>query len=206
MKWIKENPLKFVSTAVLLGAVYLHFDVNSTVHVPVETDQRLKLAPQQTTTDTDAFVHLAHTITPLYNFDLTAKVLGTKTYTRDASSHLSTFDLALGWQYMAEKTTLEQLNISQSGRWYRWQTKSREHDINIKQASLTSANMHMIHANEHIFETLSQIDEGDVVRIRGYLVKIKGDSFRWHSSTTRSDTGAGACEVFFVTHVNIENY
>jgi hypothetical protein len=41
------------------------------------------------------------------------------------------------------------------------------------------------------------------VIVRGYLVEARGaDGWRWRSSLTREDTGAGACELIWVESVS----
>jgi hypothetical protein len=43
-----------------------------------------------------------------------------------------------------------------------------------------------------------------MVSLSGYLVEINGaNNWRWRSSLSRTDTGQGACEVFYVEAVNV---
>ena len=80
---------------------------------------------------------------------------------------------------------LRKLNISQSNRFYYW--RADEFPIPRKEIELQSANMHMILA------------DSQVVKITGYLIEARAaDGWRWKSSLTREDTGAGACELLFV--------
>jgi hypothetical protein len=59
--------------------------------------------------------------------------------------------------------------------------------------------MHMIPADAAIERRLKAVRPGQTVRIDGWLVEARGtDGWRWRSSITRDDTGAGACEVIFV--------
>ena len=50
---------------------------------------------------------------------------------------------------------------------------------------------------------LENIKEGDLIYLEGYLVNVidKKTGYRFISSLTRKDTGAGACEVMIVTRV-----
>lgn len=62
-----------------------------------------------------------------------------------------------------------------------------------------SPNMHMIPANDDIERRLKSIRAGNLVHIKAYLVEVANEEgFRWKSSLTRSDTGAGACELVWV--------
>ena len=45
-------------------------------------------------------------------------------------------------------------------------------------------------------------EEGQLVNIKGYLVKVsKNDGWYWKASLSRDDTGAGACELVYVTSI-----
>ena len=62
--------------------------------------------------------------------------------------------------------------------------------------------MHLIPANEAAAEALRRVRKDDRVRIDGWLVEAEAtDGWRWRSSTTREDSGAGACEVIYVCSI-----
>jgi hypothetical protein len=64
--------------------------------------------------------------------------------------------------------------------------------------------MHLIPANAEIQRKLKQVRVGDVVQLTGLLIRADAqDGWRWVSSQTRSDSGAGACEVVWVDDVAI---
>ena len=45
--------------------------------------------------------------------------------------------------------------------------------------------------------------QGDRVRINGWLVEANAaDGWRWRSSTSRDDSGGGACEVVYVCSIS----
>ena len=59
--------------------------------------------------------------------------------------------------------------------------------------------MHIIPADEMIEDDIKDIREGQIVELSGYLVRADGNNgWRWISSLTRDDTGARACELFYV--------
>jgi hypothetical protein len=154
--------------------------------------------PIQSTSDIPSpFQHQGYTITPLANFSIEARVLSKEVYSHGIGAELSPVDFALGWGRMSDEKILDQIEISQSGRWYRWRTES--FPIPRREIETHSANMHMIPANEEIKEALLDVRVGEIVTIEGYLVQVSGkNSFRWRSSLTRKDTGAHACELVFV--------
>ena len=152
---------------------------------------------QQDPASTDTFDLEGYRITPLAEFKIRAKVLSREDYSMGRESDLSPVDLALGWGRMSDEQVLQQIEISQSGRWYRWRTDS--FPIPRREIETHSANMHMIPADEFIEDMLDDAREGQIVEFSGLLVRADADDgWHWSSSLTRDDTGAHACEVFYV--------
>jgi len=95
------------------------------------------------------------------------------------------------------------IDISQSGRFYYWQTKA--FPIPRREIETHSANMHMIPADAAVAYQLKRVRVGDVVSLDGLLVEAdKANGWRWRSSLTRDDTGGGACELVYVQSLTIQ--
>lgn len=138
------------------------------------------------------------TLQPLAGFSIEARVLSREDYAIGREADLSPTDLALGWEGMGDDAVLSRLDIRQSSRWYsyRWQGEPPLPPIEIARSS---ANMHMIPSDAAVARALSRVRRGDRVRIDGWLVQADAaDGWRWRSSTTREDTGGGACELIYV--------
>jgi len=136
-------------------------------------------------------------IRPLARFELEARVLGVERYHFDRGANLSPVDLVLGWGRMSDSTVLDRIAISQGGRVYYWRTP--QFPIPRREIETSSANMHMVPANEEVARQLKGARPGHVVRLAGYLIEARGtDGWRWKSSLTRTDTGNGACELIWV--------
>ena len=147
--------------------------------------------------DTRVVQHKGYRITKLAKFALQAKVLGREDYRADREADLSPTDLALGWGRMSDETVLAKIDISQSGRWYRWRTDN--FPIPRREIETHSANMHIIPANDQVADELKHVRQGGIVALDGFLVRADADDgWRWQSSLTRNDTGARACEVVYV--------
>jgi hypothetical protein len=141
-------------------------------------------------------------VTPLAGFSLQARVLSRENYSLDAESKYSPTDLALGWGPMADPAISEHLDISQGGRWYRFEWGAKGPPIPLGQIVHNSANMHMIPADPDVADVLAQVRSGDTVRVNGWLVNIEGDDgWHWRSSTSRGDTGDGSCEIVYVCSI-----
>lgn len=160
---------------------------------PIQKDILVPIAP---------FEKNGYLLTPLAKFETQARVLGTKHYSSDREAALVPVDLALGWKRMAENEVLEKFEISQDGRFYYWKTKA--FPIPRAEVESQSTNMHLIPADEVIEESLKSVQPGDTVIFNGYLVEARAkDNWHWRSSLTRTDTGAGACELVYVTSFEI---
>lgn len=159
---------------------------------PLQTDAPDELSP---------FALQAATLTPLAGFSVDARVLSRKDYSSGRESDLSPIDLALGWQRMADDDVVGALSISQSGRWYRYRWDDQP-PLEPREIARSSANMHMIPGTRAVAEALDGVRADERIRIDGWLVEAKaGDGWRWRSSTSRADTGGGACEVVYVCSV-----
>jgi hypothetical protein len=98
---------------------------------------------------------------------------------------------------MSDSAVLEHFRIRQGGRFFT--IYPDEQAIDLKTALVSAANMHLIPATSDLRDALKRVRPGHVVRLRGKLVSALGpNNFTWNSSLTRNDTGAGACELFYV--------
>jgi hypothetical protein len=135
---------------------------------------------------------------PVAYFGLEARVLSKRLYHNDAGSAISPVDLALGWGRMSDTTVIRKLNIRQSDRFY-FYSWSQNPPIPMGEIVASSANMHLIPANENIRVRLERLKPGNLVHIKGFLVNVTGpNGFYWNTSTVRHDTGNGACEIVWV--------
>jgi hypothetical protein len=142
---------------------------------------------------------------PLAGFSLQARVLAREDYHFDAGAEFSPTDLALGWGPMSEQGLADKLNISQSGRWYRYSWNSGGPPIPLEDIINHSANMHMVPANPAVAKSLKGVSENDVVELDGWLVRIeKNDGWRWQSSLSRNDSGDGSCELIYVCSIEVK--
>ncbi len=152
---------------------------------------------QEALSGVENFMFKDYTVTPLARFALEARVLSRAGYRSGREAELSPLDLALGWGPMSDETVLAHFSITQSGRFYYW--SARHLPIPRAEVVQNSANMHLIPADAAVAETLQQFRVGEVVRLRGYLVRVQAaDGWHWSSSLTRNDSGAGACELIWV--------
>lgn len=104
---------------------------------------------------------------------------------------------------MSGESVIDKINISQSGRWYRWSVHTPT--IPKREKEKHSANMPLILATVDIKNIIDKVGLGDIIRMSGNLVRVTSGSDAWvcKSFETRNDTGAGACELIFVDKFQI---
>ncbi len=156
---------------------------------------------QQHLTEAPVFVRDDFIIRPVASFEIDARVLARERYRFDRSADISPIDLALGWGPMSDQAIIDQINITQSRRFYWWRVK--RYPIPRRKIIENSANMHMVPANETVRDQLLSLKRGELVSISGYLANVTAGDFTWRTSTTRSDAGAGACEIVWVERVEV---
>jgi hypothetical protein len=156
------------------------------------------LDPVQTEPDSPApWTFRDHRITPLARFEIRARVLSTERYRFDRAAQLSPVDFALGWGPMSDSRILDAFTIRQQDRWYFWSSGTMP--IPASEVVSHSANMHMIPSNESVARRLLSVKPGQLVELRGQLIRADDKSgWHWVSSLTRTDTGDGSCEVVWV--------
>lgn len=161
--------------------------------------------PVQAATSDAPFEFRGFQVKPLATFTVQARVLSREDYSLGKEAELSPVDLALGWKRMADPGVYKALNITQSGRWYRYTWRDQP-PIPPQEIIESSANMHMIAATPAVERALKQARAGGYIRITGKLVEVTHQSgWRWTSSLTRTDSGANACELVFVEAVQLHD-
>lgn len=160
--------------------------------------------PVQTPIQAAPFLLGEYELRPVADFSVRARILGREDYRMGREADLSPLDLALGWKRMADPAVYQALNISQGGRWYRYSWKNQP-PIPVREIIESSANMHMIPASAAVRRALDKAREGRTIQLTGMLVEVRHPSgWRWNSSLSRSDSGAGACELVYVESATVE--
>jgi hypothetical protein len=133
-------------------------------------------------------------------FDITARVLRKENYHFDGGAGLAPVDLGVGWGPLSDSSIIDQLEFSQTGRFFYWQPRNAM-SFPLPPATLIThiTQMHMIPATAAIESKLKKLRPGQVVTASGYLVDVRSPSgFVWNTALTRHFVGDGACEVFWV--------
>lgn len=138
-------------------------------------------------------------VTAVANYAVSARVMRTERYWTDAMAKVSPLDFALAWGPASTEEVQQSLGVTQSGRWYRFRIRGERSPLPLKQLNDNMANTHLIPGSEDIKKFLLSIKKDEHVALQGYLVNVKGrNGLEFKTSLTRTDAGAGACEILYV--------
>ena len=143
----------------------------------------------------------AFALKPLALYSIDARILHRRNYSYDPGAALVPVDLAVGWGPMSDQSVLDRLSISQSMRFY-WFEYRLPPPIPVPEIISHSANMHIIPATPEIASRCKSLRAGTLVHLVGDLVEASGPGIsHWRSSLSRTDSGNGACELFYVEEI-----
>jgi hypothetical protein len=184
--------------AVLVGAWFAYVRINAPMTYPPGV--LIAAEPQQTATtpDDSAFDEGKFHFQPLAHFALDARVLHQKIYRYDHAAALVPVDLAVGWGRMSDQAVIDQLEISQSARFF-WYQYQRQPPIPREEIVSHATNLHLIPSNPAVAARCKSLRTGELIHLSGLLVEATGPEIgTWRSSLSRSDSGNGACELVWV--------
>jgi hypothetical protein len=148
-------------------------------------------------------------VEPLFSYELYGLVVSYRQHDGDSSmhrwsnDHLNMADVCVVWSETAFSPTLRNLDFWNGIFTCNVQTRDSVAWSNFKMSQLS--NNHLISADPFIRDRVAEIQIGDQVRIKGSLARygaVGGGGVRG-TSTTRDDTGDGACETILVEEFEI---
>ena len=149
--------------------------------------------------DPPRFEARGYTFIERAKYDITARLLRKEIYRIDGGAGLAPVDLGVGWGPLSDSALLDGLEFSQMGRFFYWQPRKADFPLPIPMLISHMAQMHMIPATTDLEAKLKRLRPGQIVTASGYLVDVRGPGgFAWNTSLSRTDTGNGACELFWV--------
>ncbi len=183
---------------------------------PRSLDSHLFVFPVQTPTTLAPFTRSAggitYTLTPLFEYDLYGLVVSehdSRAFIdylhKESEDNLNVVDLCVAWGDDARSGIYRQIQFS-SGQftcYFQAADRAAMAQFDIFQIS----NNHLLTEVPYLAHLLRAVHIGDQVHFHGYLVEYEHDTngrhFHRGTSTTRFDTGDGACETVYVTDAQI---
>lgn len=119
-----------------------------------------------------------------------------------ANDHLNMLDVCVIWGDNTSNGLLHKINFWNGIFTCNVQTKYQEAWDSFEMNQLS--NNHLISDDEFVRDRVRDIQVGDQIRVRGYLASYGSENNAMRgTSTTRLDTGNGACETLFVERFEI---
>jgi hypothetical protein len=153
---------------------------------------------------------ITYTVTPLFSYELWGMIVS---YHDSASivdiSHrqwkdfINTKDLCVIWGRNVESGVYKRMTFRNRDFTCFYRYPDRETGRLFTENALS--NNHILPADPLVADSVLKARKGDQVHFKGWLVSygIKGTPYARRSSTVRTDRGNGACEVVYVTELEI---
>ena len=204
----KLNRLLLAASALL--ALVAFWNRND---LPADVSFRRELAnaPEQTSVDERPFAidhaGVTYTVEPQFAYELHGMVVsyrlhdGSSRMHRLANDHLNVADLCVVWSDTAFSPTLGKIDFWNGIFTCNFQTRDAEAWARFKATQIS--NNHLLSADAGIRERIAAVRIGDQIRVRGWLASYGSGAGKRGTSTTREDTGDGACETIFVESFDV---
>jgi hypothetical protein len=172
--------------------------------------QRLAAEPLQRPTSklpfTVDYSGVRYAVEPQFEYDLSGMVVSYRQHNGDsmhrlANDHLNMADLCVVWGGTAASPHLSEISFWNGVFTCNFETQSRTAWESIRPQQVS--NNHLISPDDVIRREIAKVKIGDQVRIRGWLASYGTGGNKRGTSTTREDTGDGACETIFVDDFEI---
>ena len=156
-----------------------------------------------------AYAGVDYRVEPLFEYELYGLVVsfrqhdGESSMHRWSNDHLNMADVCVVWSDTAFSPHLRELDFWNGIFTCNVQTRDSAAWASFKMNQL--ANNHLLSENPLIRDRAAQIRVGDQIRVKGWLAHygaVGGAGMRG-TSTTRDDTGDGACETIYVREFEI---
>jgi len=203
----------FLLSGTLLLATGLWF--SGQLPSPTSLRPSVRTDPEQTMVTEPAY-HVRvgdvdYTIEPVASYDISGVVVSqhhADTWWDDVHAawkdHLNVTDLCMVWGANAADGAYQ--NTKYSSGQFTCYFSGRDSKAFQPQYSRAVSNNHLLTDNPAVARQLLNVRLGDQIRIRGQLVSYShhtGFAFHRGTSTTRDDTGDGACETIFVRDLQV---
>lgn len=142
------------------------------------------------------------TLVPVATYETHVLVVSTTSYA-DEDSDIAPLDFCVVWGELSQDYYLEFATFTQTNRAC---ICTYEADSPVDDPFVLTAfvNIHLIPSNQDILTALYTIRKGQRVILEGYLVNIYyNGSLYIETSTSLTDEGVGACEILYVTRIQV---
>jgi hypothetical protein len=206
--------MKFSNIAIATSFIWLAVSFWNRNDLPrnIEFLPALAEEPLQKPARKEAFTvsynDIEYFVEPEFEYDLHGMVVSFRHHEGDsrmhlrAGDHLNMLDVCVVWGDNAGNPLLHKIDFWNGIFTCNVQTRDREAWESFDMYQLS--NNHLISGDDFIRKQVRDVRIGDQIRVRGYLSSYgNGGGGKRGTSTTRMDTGDGACETLYVESFDI---
>jgi len=197
------NKLAFTASALV---ALVSFWLRNSLPDSGELLPQLSAEPRQRATTAPPFAidysGVGYAVAPQYEYELYGMVVsyrqhdGNSRMHRASNDHLNMADLCVVWGTTAASPYLGDIEFWNGIFTCNFQTSSQTAWESIRPAQIS--NNHLISADDLIRDQVADVKIGDQIRVRGWLASYGSGANKRGTSTTREDSGDGACETIYV--------
>lgn len=210
---IEPTPMKISNIVVATSFVWLLVSFWSRNNLPHNIDYipQMLNEPAQTSTETKPFDvnynGVDYRVFPEYEYDLYGTIVSFRHHDGDrihmlANDHLNMLDVCVIWGNNTSNRLLHKIDFWNGIFTCNVKTSDQEAWDSFDMYQLS--NNHLISDDDFLRDQVRGIQIGDQIRVRGYLASYSSDKGGLRgTSTTRLDTGNGACETVYVQNFDI---
>ena len=181
--------------------------------IPGSTDYVAAIAnePRQARTGRPSFKaswdDVDYLVEPEYDYDLVGMVVSYRHHDNNsrmhrlADDHLNMLDVCVVWGNNAGSAQLGEIDFWNGIFTCNVKTRNQEAWDSFDMNQLS--NNHLLSDDEDIRRRVRKVKIGDQIRVQGVLAAYQSPGGRRGTSTTRTDTGDGACETIYVDRFEI---
>lgn len=197
-----------VSAAVLASAAWKRNALPSAIDVDSAVLEDPDQAPSREPPFDVEFNSVSYRVEPQFRYALTGLVVsyrqhdGKSRMHRRANDHLNMLDVCVVWGGNVDPELLSHFDFWNGIFTCNVKTRSTEAWQAFDMTELS--NNHLVSDDPYVRQQAGKLRIGDQVRIEGWLSSYgTGEGAMRGTSTTRDDTGNGACETIYVSRIEI---
>jgi hypothetical protein len=206
--------MKFDSLLVIFSFVCLLVSFWNRNELPGTIDYVPEIVGEPAQTKTSkrpfdvAYEDVQYHVSPEFEYDIVGMIVSYRHHDNNSrmhrlsNDHLNMLDVCVVWGDNATAADLDKIDFWNGIFTCNFQTRDQaawdSFDI------FKISNNHLISDDDRIRDRVRDINIGDQIRVRGYLASYGNPNVQPRgTSTTRLDTGDGACETIYVEHFEI---
>ena len=197
-----------VSFSCLIVSFWNRNEIPGNIDYAADTLTEPKQSPTRKQPFSAVYNEVEYLIEPQFEYELYGMIVSYRHHDSNsrmhflANDHLNMLDVCVVWGDNTQHPDLSKIEFWNGIFTCVVQTRDQQAWDAFDMYQLS--NNHLISADEYVRDQVRDIKVGDQIRVRGYLASYSsGGGGKRGTSTTRLDTGDGACETLFVEQFEI---